>query len=204
MERARPMRSLLHPADHRVLEELVALSVLGKIEGHRLDPEGMILVVCSEGHVSRDISQHKHNCYQQAGIDDPYVQKLALHGGPLLLAPSIREYGKVHQVNQYLIFEEADLTLLHSIGGIQQTNRKLRNVALCAHVPCVWADIVEMNITYILHFLMDARIHVKKFFPQLRVPCFLHVDYGDDEGMKTYFVKKDQFRVWSKTHPRPV
>lgn len=202
MERTSKKPLTLHPTDRNLLVMLAREGVLGKIEGHRLDPEGMILVVCSEGKISLEISQHKNRCYTEAGVVDPYVQKLALPGGPLLLASSLRAYGQKRGIHEHLIFDEADLAMLHSIGGIQRMNRKLVNVALCAHIPCAWADAVEMDLSYVLHYLMEAREQVKRFFvSRARVSCFLHVDYGNEEGMKTYFVHKDRFRTWARNHP---
>lgn len=202
--------------------------ILQEVREQRLKFEdGVISLPCSDGDQSHDWRTHLGELVvrQRGEIRDHVI---ALNGGgALLLSPSspLRTLAPVLPKMllegcdwpRWLLFISSlflsfvgfvlrqDLVVLANIWGAIKL-KNIKTVVMQLHFPCGAAGLCHMSVLEQLDHLILAKQRVKRIFKQVRVPCFVHVDWPEDGGSKhrrrTYFVKTNELRSWLSVYRR--
>ena len=177
----------LSKVDLEVIESAKEEHVLVDIDGHKLDPQGVILVSCADGHQFPEIFKYKTKIFEDQGCVNPCIHTFSWNGGALRLWPHSPTNRKKRIKATYLVQEIRDA---HSMKGLTTT-------ALYTHAPCGSAKNAGMDLISQFRAILGAKLFVKKNIVGLKVACFLHVDYGNNRK-KTHFVQVGALPDWSK------
>jgi hypothetical protein len=169
-------------------------NVLKEVGPHLIDQsQGAILVSCADGDQIPDIFTY-HAEMQNGHRKDPRIHMFGWNGGALRLAPD-SPANKVGHTTQ--------LDLLQDIGDALHM-KQMSVVALYVHAPCGKAKASGISVYDTVRLLFAAKDTVKIAFPDIKVACFCHVDFGPNFerfGKKrrklTYFASRDAFH----SHP---
>jgi len=170
----------LHAEDKNFLNQLRRDNVLEEVELKSLDlSNGVIAVVCADGDEFFDYYTHIAGLEkQQLGRERVHI--LALNGAALLLS------------NEWPDKEEGLVLRRHINAAVDL--KDIHTVVLYTHAPCGAAGMCSMGAQKILDLLIQAKENVKQIRSDIKVICFVHVDWG--EGRKrTYFISK---KKWSE------
>jgi len=188
---------VLSETDAQVLQLMRNADVFTDLENHRItndEPTGSICFTCADGHQIGDIYTRHSNIYEEEAC----IHTFGLNGGALLLAPNSPLLP--------LIFPEGVHAFL-----IQQIDdaMKMKGINLCAiytHFPCGAATSARLSIMDQLGLVVSAKTFLKKRFPTLKVPLFVHVHWpyrsGDSEQpprpsmRRTYYMSGKHAEAW--------
>lgn len=173
----------LHDHDKAYLVNLRANNILEEVEPSSMDlSNGIIIVACADGDQFEDYYSHI------AGIAKDVIQRervhvLALNGGAFLLSESWPSQ-KESEVLKNHLHTAVDLKEIHT-------------VVLYGHAPCGAAGKCNFDVPTVLYHLAEAKDVAKSIREDIKVICFLHVDWG--EGKKrTYHFSRDKYRAEKK------
>jgi hypothetical protein len=170
--------------DERLIRELRNKGVLLDAEGHKLDsPKGAILVTCADCDQFEDIFNHTLEMLRKGGYEER-PQPLSQHGGGMLISetcPLDRKY----KIDEYLLLNIARARHMKAINTL----------ALLVHYPCGAARLAGIPLFDVIEHNVAAKRRVKSLWPELKVGCFVHVDYLDRK--RTYFLSHDAFTEWA-------
>lgn len=170
--------------DERLIRDLREKEVLLDAEGHKFDsPNGVILVTCPDCDQFVDIFNYTMEMFRKGGYQER-PQPLCQHGGGMLISetcPLDREY----MIDQYLLVNIARARKM----------KEINTLALLVHYPCGAARLAGIPLIDVIAHDVAAKQRVKLLWPELKVGCFLHVDYLDRK--RTYFLSHDAFKAWS-------
>jgi hypothetical protein len=82
----------------------------------------------------------------------------------------------------------------------------IKTVGLTIHAPCGAATVCQMSFVEELAHLIKAKRRLKATpaFTGVKMPCFCHIDYGDDQKngarKRTYFVSTKHAEKWLMQH----
>lgn len=170
--------------------------VFGKTDGEQLPQvEGGLIACCSDCDCFPDMYQHQVRL-QKPHRHKPRPHMFVLHGGPLRLAKNSPLNVETPLQDEYLIHD-----LREALDG-----KGITNVQLLAHFPCMrvskYAHLVaptrEELFPYTVGLLVGVKRRLREIFPDIRFPCFFHVNYG--RKMHTHFVNPDLWDIWVEEH----
>ncbi len=169
--------------DRRYIAGLREAGVLRDDDSRKLHtPNGVILVCCSDGDQSEDV--YGHTCHLAEGNGGKRrLHPFMNHGGAALLSPRNLIYAD-HAPDEYLIAQIRDAMPMKGIATI----------ALVVHAPCGAANMVDLSVVEIIDHMFRGKKRLKELWPNMRVACFVQVDFGDRKRM--YFVKRKEFGAW--------
>lgn len=169
--------------DRSVAEKLRKAQVLLDVFAPKLElTRGVIMVACADGDQMPDLFAFETGLFRAAHIP-PRIHELALNGGALLIAKGspVRRAGS-----------EDEVLLRHIADG--RTLKEIDSVMLYAHAPCGAAALAHLDLRGVISLLMKAKTRIKQELADLKVACFLHIDWGDRK--RTYFVSRDAWESW--------
>lgn len=175
--------------DQEKIRILRAAGVLEDVNPHRLDQEqGVIMMSCADGDQQPDVFRQQ-TIYQRFTRGRKIrIHTLCLNGGAIALP--------VHSpLNQKV---RVDDVLMENLEGAMYL-KGISVIALYAHAPCGAAGIHGLNVLQVIDLLVSSKKRIKGTYPETRVACFFHVDYGDRK--RTYFVSKMKWKEWKAYHP---
>lgn len=175
--------SQLTNTDRSVAEALRKAQVLLDVFPPQLElARGVIMVACADGDQMPDLFAFETGLFKVAQVP-PRIHELALNGGALLIAKDspVRRAGG-----------EDDVLLRHIDDG--RTLKEITTVMLYAHAPCGAAALARLDLRTAISLLMEAKTRLKQELADLKVACFLHIDWGDRK--RTYFVSRDAWERW--------
>jgi len=214
--------------DLELIRYLREEGVLQEVREQRLNFEnGVISLPCSDGDQSHDWRTHLGGLVarQRGEVRDHVV---ALNGGGALLLSPASPLRTLAPVLPKMLLEGSDwpkcvlyiaalflgligfmlrqdLVVLANIWGAIKL-KNIKTVVMQLHFPCGAAGLCHMTAWEQLDHLVRAKQRLKRVFKQIRVPCFVHVDWPEDEGSKhrrrTYFVKTSELRSWLSVYRR--
>lgn len=158
--------------------------VLQSLKGHRLNQsDGIILVSCGDCDQFADIFEQKIRMQKDQRLDTR-IHPITPNGGPIRL---------VHDSPANKPGRTYDLDLMDDILFVAR-KKVVRTVALVIHLPCGHAAEHSLAFFQMLRLLIQAKHQLKtEGAPYIqRVACFLHVDYQDEKGKRTYFVSRTE------------
>lgn len=213
----------------QVLEARKA-GILGDLANSRLMlHHGLIMGgVCSDGDQLPEMLKHL-NPFVEAQHGTERIHLIAVNGGALVLSPSsplsnmswfllrfLRDK-TVSVVRRaiYSLFAPfiwllgkamcQDVALMLNISMAVEL-KGIKTVGLAIHAPCGAASICGMSFVKELVHLIKAKRRLEKTpaFHGVKLPCFCHIDYGDDQknGMRkrTYFISTKAAEKWLLEH----
>lgn len=169
--------------DRSYLNQLREENILEEVAPQSLDlSNGVIAVVCADGDQFFDYYSHIASlAREQLGRERAHM--LALNGGALLLS------------NEWPDPEEAIVLKRHINVAVDLKN--IHTVVLYVHAPCGAAGICHFDAKKVLDLLVQAKENVKLIRGDIKVICFVHVDWG--EGKKrTYFLSQGKWNEYNK------
>lgn len=169
--------------DRAVAEQLRKAQVLLDVFPSQLElARGVIMVACADGDQMPDLFAFETGLFRAADVP-PRIHELALNGGALLIAKDspVRRAGA-----------EDEVLLRHIADG--RTLKEIGSVMLYAHAPCGAAALARLDLRGVIALLMEAKTRIKQELADLKVACFLHVDWGDRK--RTYFVSRGAWDKW--------
>jgi hypothetical protein len=96
-----------------------------------------------------------------------------------------------------------DVVVLANVCGAIAL-KSIRTIALQIHFPCGAAGLCGMDAREQLNHLVLAKRRLKRWFPKIQVPCFVHVDWGTESGPRkrkcVYFTKTHALADWLHLH----
>lgn len=196
------MNLTLTDLDRVLLRQLRAAGVLQDVRleevknGKRistLDPRGLILVPCSDGHQIIDILQHLHGLYAGCGNGNSCLHILSSNGGALNLTPNVKSATPGSNFHNHLIAQIREAIQL----------KKINTIALLVHAPCGKAISADMDAIDLLDGLFAARDQVLRRIKELQVSvaCFIHVAWAPG-NRRTYFVRHSSYANWKSRNPK--
>jgi len=156
---------------------------LEEVQPKSLDfSNGVIAVVCADGDQFFDYYTHIVSlAKEQLGRERAHI--MALNGGSLLLS------------NEWPDPEEAVVLKRHINVAVDLKN--IHTIALYVHAPCGAAGICHFDVKKVLDLLVQAKENVKKIRDDIKVICFVHVDWGDGKK-RTYFLSREKWINYNK------
>ncbi|NQV89948.1 hypothetical protein HQ487_00900 [Candidatus Uhrbacteria bacterium] len=160
--------------DLRVIKFLREQGVLENDDAGKLEsPDGVIVIPCSDGDQMPDVFTHQCQLAYDGGWPvRPHMP--SLHGGAMLIAEECPLYRDPHG---------GELLLQHIREAEGPDLKGIGTVVLYVHAPCGAAGLANLTIIHQIVYLMRAKERVKAIDTTNKVCCFIHVDYGVDEGL---------------------
>lgn len=170
--------------DRRYVTQLREAGVLKDDDGHKLNtPQGVIMVACSDGDQMGDVYEHTCHLAESNSGKKRRVHTLMNHGGAMLLSPR----------NLLYVDRAPDEFLIQQIAKARKTNG-VNTVVLVVHAPCGAAEMAELSVVEVIDHMFRGKKQLKEYWPELKVACFIHVDFGNKKRM--YFVKRKEWGIW--------
>ncbi len=172
----------LHEEDKNFLNQLRQENILEEVKPKSLDlSNGAIAVVCADGDQFFDYYNHVTSlAKEQLGRERVHI--MALNGAALLLS------------NEWPDKEEGVVLRRHINVAVDL--KEIHTIILYVHAPCGAAGICHFDAKKVLDLLVQAKDNVKQIRPDIKVICFVHVDWG--EGKKrTYFLSREKWNDYS-------
>lgn len=150
------------------------------------------LVCCADGDQFDDLYANLA-CMCLHTMPWPRIHTLTCHGGALII-PSESPFNKGFRgVNMI-----EDIVDAWSMNGTEM-------VALYAHAPCSAATKIGMSLAQILDNLVRAKLELKQTLAKAgattKVVCLVHIDRGEGEGKRTYFMSAAEWQMLTKYNP---
>ncbi len=209
-------------ADRVFNERLRDDGVLGDISSDRLEcGDGVIYNPCSDGHQFHDCNGHLSKVVAEKR-GTALVHVIAINGGALALSPKspLRTLGPTAVVLlkkiglprwlQLLLYIPVfmvgflwrqDMVLLFNIWGAMVL-KGMKTIVLQIHFPCGAAGLFSIEAREQYEHLVLAKRRLKRWFPDIKVPCFVHIDWeGDDLNKRTYPVSTRDLESWFYENP---
>ena len=136
-----------------------------------------IVVSCGDGDQIGNILKHHHKLHENG--HGSCIHGITVNGGALWLSGSFKPL----RAPQTFI-----CPVLHDQISESLTIKGAGPIVLYAHAPCGAVRARDMTIGDTLHHLRLAKLNVKKSDNGRKVLCFIHIDWGDQKGKKSYFV----------------
>lgn len=179
------MQLPLNDADKALIRAMRDAHVLEDVDGHRLDPAGVIPVTCADGHRFRDIFDHIEQILSVHGNSaERCVHPLTRHGGPMRLVPKCpaNKPGRSTAIDyQDEVLEACEI-------------KNINTIALVNHALCGKACQCGISVVRSMTLMFEGKQLLKKRSQKITVACFQHVDWGDSK--RTYFIRRERFLRW--------
>ncbi len=173
----------LDETDKGYIAQLREGGVLKDDDGKKLHtPQGVIMVACSDGDQMADVFEHTCQLAESGG-GKKRVHTLMNHGGAMLLSPRAPLY-EDHAADEFLIRQINEARKM----------KKIDTVALVVHAPCGAANMADLSVIEVIDHMFRGKKQLKERWPNMKVACFVHVDFGDRKRM--YFVSREAFGAW--------
>lgn len=183
----------LTPADRGTYLYLRGKGILKDEEVQKVPiRNGSTLVCCADGDQFDDLYANLAGmCLQK--MPWPRIHTLTCHGGALIIpsdSPLNKGFRGVNMIE--------DIVDAWSIKGTEM-------VALYAHAPCGAATKIGMSLAQILDNLVRAKLELKQALAKAgantKVVCLVHIDRGEGEGKRTYFLSVAEWQLLTKHNP---
>ena len=173
----------LPPFDRLVIRSMREHEALVNLDGHRLDPQGIVLITCADCDEFSDIYGHKAELFQSNG-HAPRIHPLSRNGGALMLVP------------QSPAIKRGRSTATDLLEEIQEACawKKIRTVTPYIHAPCGKAVVSKINFISQMTLLFQGKQLLKNRLPGISVACFCQIDYGNSK--RTYFASREKYSSW--------
>ncbi|MFA5061555.1 MAG: hypothetical protein WC526_00145 [Patescibacteria group bacterium] len=186
--------------------------------------------VCSDGDQLPEMKKHI-GLLVEAQYGAERVHLFAINGGALALSPSSPLANMSRFYYEFLVENNLDfgwrilLLLLYPViwfmGKAMRQDiilminvwlgirmKQIKTVGLCIHAPCGAAGLCGMSFVEEISCLIKAKRRLKAMpvFTNVKFPCFVHVDYGDDGNggnsarKRTYFISTKAAEKWLLEH----
>lgn len=168
--------SQLNLEDKVYLEKLVENKILENVEPFLLDQkDGVIMVACADGDQMPDVFA-KQSMFVLKQRPLPRIHTLALNGGALVV-PAKCPLNKELPKGQVILDDIRGAMFLKGI----------KTIILYAHAPCGAAGLCNLNVQKVIDYLFEAKRIIKESFQDVKVACFFHVDWGNN-NKQVYFI----------------
>lgn len=161
--------------------------LLKDVDAHRIDMrKGVVCVACSCGDYFDDAYANiAMTCLEHR--PNPRICPFLQRGGALVIPSD-------SLLNQRYRSDNLVQDIFQSLE-----EERINVVALYAHAPCTVAAKAEYDLVETIDQLVRAKVGLKteslKYGGKIKIACFVHVDRGQDEGPRTYFVSADEWQL---------
>ena len=172
--------------ERSILHTLKSERILVDVDGHKLNTDGVILVVCSDGDQFCDKFNHLSAIFSTNG-HEPRIHTFGWNGGALRLLSWSPANKRQKSFARACIQEIEDAN----------TMKKWNLVVLYIHAPCGKARDTHIDVLKSHQIMFEAKRVIKQQNSRFQVACFTHVDWGNSK--RTYFANDD---VWNSRYQK--
>lgn len=184
------MKLTLSDRDRAIIRSMRTVEALEDLDGHRLNPEGIVLVTCPDADQYADIYGYTAGLFESCHNCKPRIHALGCNGGPLRLPKKSTLNERGSSTSKDLMKDIAEALIM----------KGLDTVVLLSHVPCGKATRANLDFIKTASLTFMAKVQIKRTIEtiRVRVPVFFQVDYGNIK--RTYFMSAASFATWCATH----